>query len=69
LGTHHAGLAHGTQVATVAVVAIAFLKVHLVGAHFMELRHAPRSLRLLFTAWVVVVGAVLIGLYLSGPAR
>jgi len=49
-----------------AVLAVAFVKVRLVGLYFMELRTAPVPLRLAFEAWVVVVGAVLAGLYLLG---
>jgi hypothetical protein len=48
------------------VLAIAFIKAWLVGRWFMELRTAPRWLRSVFDAWVLVVGAALIGLYLSG---
>jgi len=49
-----------------AVLVIAFVKVRLVGLHFMELRAAPLPLRMLFEGWVVVTCCVLIGLYLSG---
>lgn len=65
LGTHHADLAGNVRAATVTVLAIAFVKVYLVGRHFMELRHAPRLLRLLFAGLTVVVCAVLVGLYLA----
>jgi hypothetical protein len=34
--------------------------------YFMELRHAPLALRLLFDGWVVVVWAGLIVLYQTG---
>lgn len=50
----------------VAVIAVAFFKVRLVGLHFMELRAAPVPLRVVFEGWVVVTGGILIGLYLSG---
>ncbi|TDU26880.1 cytochrome c oxidase subunit IV [Panacagrimonas perspica] len=53
---------------TVAIIAIAFYKVRLVLLHFMELRHAPRGLRLFFELWVLVVAAAMIGMYLSGSA-
>jgi hypothetical protein len=46
------------------VVAVAFLKVRLVGLYFMELRTAPVPLRVLFEGWVVVTCGVLIALYL-----
>lgn len=47
------------------VVAVAFVKVRLVGLYFMELRTAPLPLRGLFEGWVLVTGAVLIGLCLG----
>ena len=40
-----------------AVVAFAAVKVYLVGAYFMELRHAPRWLHWGFSLWVLVVAA------------
>jgi len=64
LGSGH-GLSRGAT-AGVAVLVVAFVKVRLVGLYFMELRSAPIPLRLAFEAWVLVVGGVLIGLYLSG---
>ena len=42
------------------VLAIAFLKVRWIGLDFMELRYAPRPLRLFFEAWVLVVGSVVV---------
>lgn len=63
LGTHHGTSA---RAATVLVLVIAFVKVQLVGGHFMELRGAPRPLKALFTGWVVVVCAVVTGLFLAG---
>ena len=57
------GGAHGT---TVLVLAVAFVKVRFIGMYFMELRHAPLALRLLFDGWVVVVWAGLIVLYQTG---
>ncbi|WP_406442547.1 cytochrome C oxidase subunit IV family protein [Streptomyces sp. NBC_00631] len=47
-----------------AVVAIALIKVRLVGLHFMELRNAPAALRGAFEVYVVVTGATLLALYL-----
>lgn len=64
LGTDHGVDARTT--ATVMVLIVAFVKVRFVGLYFMELRHAPLPLRLLFEAWVLVVCATVIGLYLSG---
>lgn len=60
------GDGHGpAQFATVAVLVVAFFKVGVVGAHFMELHHAPLALRLIFNGWCGVVCAVLIVLYLA----
>ncbi len=64
LGTDH-GLGSNTA-ATLAVIAVAFFKVRCIGLYFMELRHAPIALRLVFEGYVVVVCGVVIGLYLSG---
>lgn len=60
------GDGHGTRkVATVVVIVVAFLKVFLVGQYFMELRTAPRALGLAFGAWVVLIGGIVLGMYLS----
>ena len=55
-------------VGTVATMLIAAFKVRLVLLHFMELRHAPTPLRLIFEAWVLVVTAAILSLYLQTPA-
>ena len=54
---------------TVAIIAIAAYKVRLVLLHFMELRHAPRALRVVFETWVLVVACAMIALYLATPAN
>jgi hypothetical protein len=59
------GAEHGTgSVVAVIVLAIAAIKVRLVGLDFMELRHAPIPLRAVFECYCVVMWAVLSGLYL-----
>ncbi len=59
------GDGHGaTTFAAVTVIVTAFLKVALIGDHFMELRGAPPQLRWVFMGWCVVVPAVLCGIYL-----
>lgn len=59
------GVEHGTGSAVVIVVlAIAAVKVRLVGLDFMELRHAPPVLRALLEAYCVLLWAVLSSLYL-----
>lgn len=60
------GVGHelGEGCAGVVILLIAFVKVRFVGRYFMELRHAPRGLAAVFDAWIVVVAAALIGLFL-----
>jgi hypothetical protein len=48
----------------VIIIAVAMIKVRLVGRYFMELRDAPIPLMTLFECWVVAVGLMLIGLFL-----
>jgi heme/copper-type cytochrome/quinol oxidase subunit 4 len=57
--------AFSARFATVAVFLIAAFKVRMVLLHFMELRHAPLPLRLVFEAWVLLVTAGVIGIYLQ----
>jgi hypothetical protein len=49
---------------TVLIVTIAGAKLHLVGMHFVELRHAPLALKLIFDGWIVAVWGLIIGLTL-----
>ncbi len=59
------GAEHGTgSIVAVVVLAIAAIKVRLVGLDFMELRHAPIPLRVMFESYCCVMWAVLSGLYL-----
>ena len=59
------GADHGTgSLVAVAVLAIAAIKVRLVGLDFMELRHAPIPLRAAFEVYCVALWALLSGLYL-----
>lgn len=62
LGTQSAEESTG---AGVAVMLVAFLKIRFVGLYFMELRHAPVTLRGIFEGYVLVVAAAVIGLYLA----
>lgn len=66
LGEHNMTLVnqHLTAPAvTTIMLVVSFFKVRLVGLHFMELRHAPLPLRLIFEAWVWGVGAALLIMY------
>ncbi|WP_445165917.1 cytochrome C oxidase subunit IV family protein [Mycolicibacterium sp. Dal123E01] len=59
------GADHGTgSLVAVGVLAIAAIKVRLVGLDFMELRHAPIPLRAIFEVYCVALWALLSGLYL-----
>ena len=49
--------------ATVAVLAIAFAKARYIGLDFMELRGAPRALRIAYEAWALVACLGLIALF------
>jgi hypothetical protein len=54
----------GGRTWVVLAIPVAFLKVYLIGSEFMEVRTAPRALRLAFGAWVVVLTLGLIAIYL-----
>jgi Prokaryotic Cytochrome C oxidase subunit IV len=59
------GADHGTgSLVALVVLAIAALKVRLVGLDFMELRHAPIPLRAAFEFYCFAMWAALSGLYL-----
>jgi caa(3)-type oxidase subunit IV len=60
--------ADGYRLASAVVLLIAFLKARLIGLEFMELRTAPRALRFIFEAWVVVACGTLLALYSLAPA-
>jgi hypothetical protein len=64
LGASHGLEQGGVEAATAAVLVIAFVKVRYVGLEFMELRGAAMSLRAAFEAWVLLVGATVVALYL-----
>ena len=62
-GAHgFASTGHGAE-ATFAVLGIAFAKVWLVMSHFMDVRGAPRALKILCAAWLVAVLAILLAVY------
>jgi heme/copper-type cytochrome/quinol oxidase subunit 4 len=52
-------------VSTIAVVAIAAIKVGLVMAYFMELRRAPLAWRLAGTIWVAATASAIVIVYLA----
>lgn len=61
LGTDHS--VRDTRAAAVLILAIAFVKVRLVGRHFMEIREAPIPLVVIFDLWLLAVAATVIALY------
>jgi hypothetical protein len=58
--------AGGGRFAAAAVVAVAFLKVRLIGNHFMEVRSAPLALRAVFEAYCISVCAMILVFYYLG---
>jgi hypothetical protein len=59
------GDGHGaTKFAAVMVIVTGFVKVAMIGDHFMELRNAPPQLRWPFLGWCIVVPGILCGIYL-----
>ena len=49
---------------TLAVAALAVVKSRLIIRYFMEVRHAPRWLRAATDAWLLVLWAAILGVYL-----
>jgi hypothetical protein len=54
LGTGHVD--GGTRWEVLLLIAIAVVKISLIGHEFMELRGAPKLLRALFSAWTAALG-------------
>ena len=51
------------EVATVAIMLIAALKVRFVMGHFMEVRRAPLALRFVCDGWLLAVTALILTVY------
>jgi len=65
LGTRgDSSAATGASSATIVMMAVAFFKVRLVIMHFMEVKDAPLSLRLVCEGWVAVTCGAVLGFYL-----
>ncbi|HSV71967.1 MAG TPA: cytochrome C oxidase subunit IV family protein [Methylibium sp.] len=67
------GLGHGlgrqdAGWAGVAILLVTFVKVRFVMLEFMELRGAPRWMRCIGEAWIVLVAALLARLFITAPA-
>jgi heme/copper-type cytochrome/quinol oxidase subunit 4 len=52
------------EVATVAILLIAAVKVRLVMRYFMEVRRAPVALRFVCDGWLLAVTALIVTVYL-----
>ena len=52
------------EVATVAIMLIAAVKVRLVMSHFMEVRRAPLALRFVCDGWLLTVTGLIVTVYL-----
>lgn len=57
------GLALSHRVVSSAILAIAFIKVRLIGLHYMELGATVIPLRLAFEAWVLLLAVTLITMF------
>jgi hypothetical protein len=62
------GTLRASTVVTVSAIVIALIKVRIIFREFMEVRHAPAVLCRLTDAWVVLIGACLLGSYFVGSA-
>lgn len=64
LGTGQGGASADPRTAALVMIGLAFFKVRLVIRHFMLVRDAPLSLRLITDVWVVVAGGAVIAMYI-----
>lgn len=60
LGTNHGILMNSAFIETSTILLLAFYKARLVIIHFMEVAHAPASLKVSCEAWVVGSCAMII---------
>ena len=63
LGTDHPFSNLSVRLASVLALVLAFVKVWLIGADFMEIRQDPRVLKVAFGVWITVIGGGLLLLY------
>jgi hypothetical protein len=61
-----AGSLRSSAILTSSVIVIALIKVRIIFREFMEVRNAPVLLCRLTDAWVVMIGAALLGCYFIG---
>jgi hypothetical protein len=63
-GHSHNGPAVASVPITVAVVVLGFIKGRMIIRYFMEVRHAPRWLKLFTDAWLTLLWASVLAIYL-----
>lgn len=63
LGTDHPFVSLGANLAPALALGLAFVKAHLIGQDFMEIRTAPPALRVAFSLWIGVFGVAVIALH------
>lgn len=61
---HSRGAAAASIPITIAVVLLAFIKARVIIRYFMEVRTAPRWLKLFADAWLTVLWAAILAIYL-----
>jgi caa(3)-type oxidase subunit IV len=54
-----------SRVAMAVVLVIAFVKVWLVTQYFMDIRRAPRWLKVVVNGWTISTAGVVVGLYIG----
>ena len=60
------GVMRASTVASLAAIGLALAKLRIIVREFMDVRHAPRTLRTITDALVATVGVLLVGTYLIG---
>ena len=62
------GVLRASVAASVAAIVLALVKLRIILREFMDVRHAPKVLRVLTDALVIVMAVFLLGTYLVGTA-
>jgi hypothetical protein len=64
----HGGVRQASTIVTISAVVLALVKVRLIMGEFMEVRGAPKLLRLVANLWILIMGLTMITTYLVGKA-
>lgn len=64
VGVEHAAASTSPRGDTIGLFVLAFYKARLIIRYFMELRHAPRALRLAGDTWVILTCLAMVVTYL-----